>query len=230
MTSVAAKRIVLLDDPDYRPEEPWMEFRLTYRGPLRTMQEDPAPGQPDRRSGHKHTIRREFHRQLRRLWSDTPFLATGERSGPGAILEETGSDIVDYRAAVLAEKHKHLQFKLVPLVTAELKLLCGLDILFLRPDLPRRILWAGDIDNRLKTLFDALRKPSPEEFQPYQYPPAPDEAPFYCLLEDDRLITKVAVETDQFLDFTGADQAEVLVVITVTLRPYDVSFSNLQFT
>jgi len=41
---------------------------------------------------------------------------------------------------------------------------------------------------------------------------------------------KVAVETDQFLDFTGADQAEVLVAITVTLRPYDVSFSNLQFT
>lgn len=52
----------------------------------------------------------------------------------------------------------------------------------------------GDIDNRLKTLFDALRLPNQtNELVGYDNP-APDENPFFCLLEDDSLITHVSVE------------------------------------
>jgi hypothetical protein len=37
-----------------------------------------------------------------------------------------------------------------------LNLLCTLDILFLHPDKPGN-LWTGDVDNRIKALFDSLR-------------------------------------------------------------------------
>jgi hypothetical protein len=36
-----------------------------------------------------------------------------------------------------------------------------LNILFLRADIPGKVVQSGDIDNRLKTLFDALRMPQP---------------------------------------------------------------------
>jgi hypothetical protein len=46
----------------------------------------------------------------------------------------------------------------------------------------------GDIDNRLKTLFDCLTLPDPNQGYEAETP-AQDELPyFYCLLEDDRLI------------------------------------------
>jgi hypothetical protein len=50
-------------------------------------------------------------------------------------------------------------YNFVPLVTERLLLLCRLDVLFLRPDPPGSLIKSGDIDNRLKTLFDALRMP-----------------------------------------------------------------------
>ena len=51
-------------------------------------------------------------------------------------------------------------FKFAPLVNKKLELVSELDILFLRPEEPGQIVSGGDIDNCLKTLFDALRCPS----------------------------------------------------------------------
>jgi hypothetical protein len=76
-------------------------------------------------------------------------------------------------------------YQFVPLVREQLSLLCSLDILFLRPDVPgKAIQSSGDIDNRLKTLFDALRMPQNDtELGPYASP-GEGEEPFYCLLEE----------------------------------------------
>lgn len=136
-----------------------MEFRLTYQGPLRSSQREPIGTQRDPRADHKHEIRKTFHRQLKRLW-----------------------------ATSLAAKHATFGFNFVPLVTQELDLICGLDILFLRPDRPGSI-WKGDIDNRIKTLLDALALPLPSDDYNLRTPEA-DEQPFFCLLEEDKLITK----------------------------------------
>ena len=90
---------------------------------------------------------------------------------------------------------------------------------------------AGDLDNRLKTLFDALRIPVPNE-RYSERNVADDEKPyFFCLLEDDRLITKVSVETDQLLELVrpDANAEDVLLVITVRLRPYELHLGNMQF-
>ena len=55
-----------------------------------------------------------------------------------------------------------------------------------------------DIDNRLKTLFDVLTVP--DHNQGYEHlTSADDEKPFFCLLSDDKLISKVTVQTDKLL-------------------------------
>ena len=57
------------------------------------------------------------------------------------------------------------------------------------------------------------------------------EERFFCLLADDRLITKVSVETDQMLEFVGPTPKldDVCLVITVRLRPYELTLDNMQY-
>jgi hypothetical protein len=60
--------------------------------------------------------------------------------------------------------------------------------------------------------------------------PAPDEVPFFVLLEEDELVTKLTVETDQLLEFEKPDGIQdVRVVITVRIRPYKMHIGNLEF-
>ncbi len=206
-----------------------MEFRLTYGGPLGATQRDAVGNQPSPKRQQKQDIRKKLHPQLRRLWEITPFLKSGERSGPSTVLLEGGHD-APYDIASLAAKHSHYGWRFVPLVTEELNLICGLDVLFLRPGRPGQLIWAGDIDNRLKTLLDALRIPVANEGYS-QLTPGSDEDPFFCLLEDDKLITRVSLETDQLLDGVGAgaNADHVQLVITVRLRPYELHLGNMQF-
>jgi integrase len=81
----------------------------------------------------------------------------------------------------------HAPEEVVPLVTADMGLRCSLDILLLRPEEDRFIFNAGDIDGQIKTLFDALRMPKDLK-ETGEVGPQQDETPFFCLLEDDKLI------------------------------------------
>jgi hypothetical protein len=47
------------------------------------------------------------------------------------------------------------------------------------------------------------------------------------LAQRDRLITTLAVETDQLLKVNAPN--EVKLIITVSLRPYDTNLGNMQF-
>jgi len=78
-----------------------------------------------------------------------------------------------------------------------LQLNVSLDILFLRPDDHPLIQQGGDLDNRLKTLFDSLKVPDTASGLGGQ--PEQDEEPFFVLLQDDRLITEFKVSTDTLL-------------------------------
>jgi hypothetical protein len=120
----------------------------------------------------------------------------------------------------LAEKWARGGRGFVPLVTEEMCLKCSLDILFLRPDVSGKLFQGGDIDNRLKTLFDALRLPQHAEGMG-AVPVDVDEDPMYCLLEDDSLITEVRIVTDQLLLLpreTEAHPNDVFLVIDVKLE------------
>src|SRR5206468_2288626 len=70
--------------------------------------------------------------------------------------------------------------------------------LLLRPEEDRFIFTQGDIDGQIKTIFDALQLPKSLK-QAGGIGPQDDEAPFFCLLEDDCLISEVRVTTEQLL-------------------------------
>jgi hypothetical protein len=116
------------------------------------------------------------------------------------------------------------------MVNKQWSLGCALDILFLRRDEPGGVVkHGGDIDNRIKVLFDGLRMPD-STAELGGLPIDVDENPFFCLLEDDRLITEVNITTDKLLlpRDTTEHIHEVLLIIkakTVVLNdgPFPVA-------
>jgi hypothetical protein len=222
--------VTLLDDLTWEGPETPMEFRLTYEGPLLASNVGGRDHKPARKS-YKHDVRRQFHRQLVRLYQMNPYLAKGEPSGkPLDGYSET--NFPKYDKDEIAKKHSLYGFKFLPLVTRDLNLSCWLDILYLRRQPPCDLWKHGDIDNRLKTLFDCLAIPNAHQGYD-QLTQQADELPyFHTLLEDDSLIWKVTVETDFLLqDFpTEPDPNDARLVITVRLKPYEVTLENLFFS
>lgn len=155
-----------------------MRFTLTYTGDLR------ANAKPQQ----KHLIREAFHLQLRTLWNQDPL--TDHRSWHDGSNPKSKVNLNRYLGP----------FRFVPLVSKDLFLICELSIFMLRPEPPGSLITqGGDIDNRLKTLFDALRMPLNSNELPKDASPSKDQDPFFCLLEDDNLITAVSVKTDRLL-------------------------------
>lgn len=210
-------RQVLLDDGSDDAGDV-MEFRLTYSGQLLSIQGDPQSGQPLKKSqrDNKYALRRHFHFQLRQLWATVPFLHAGAPDNPTFLVIESSREERKYDRDTLAHRHQRGGFSWVPLVTKDLKLLCSLDVLMLRTDLLGSAVWRGDVDNRLKMLIDALKLPDDnEDYSSRQV--LPEEKPMYVLMEDDRLLTKVSVETDHLLDVPPSVD-HVQLVITVRIR------------
>ena len=100
----------------------------------------------------------------------------------------------------------------------------------MRDDPPGSILRGGDIDNRLKTLFDALKMPREQKKVGDFSEPEAGEDPFFCLLEDDALITRATVETDTLLaPVTNESKDDARVIVTVTTQPYRLRGDTLGF-
>jgi hypothetical protein len=99
------------------------------------------------------------------------------------------------------------------------------DVLILRPEQPGAISRGADIDNRLKTLFDALRYPDKSQEIPADWRPVVGEDPLFCLLEDDRLVTRVNVETDRLLAPRLPD--EVTGTMRVQVRASSPSWASI---
>ncbi len=173
-----------------------MEFTLYYRGELK------ANGKP----AEKHAIRRCFHLQLCDLWNHLPLKSFSER----LLREPPPNDL-----GVFRNRHG---YTFAPLVCESLGLVAELNIRMLWPAAPGAIITSGgDIDNRLKTLLDALKYPSEATALPKDAVPRDDESPFFCLLEDDSLITKLSVETDRLLEPVSC-KAEVVLLVQVRTK------------
>jgi hypothetical protein len=67
--------------------------------------------------------------------------------------------------------------------------------------------------------------PRNNELPPGDAPNA-DEQPFYCLVEDDNLITKVTVITDRLLEGTPSPN-EVLLVLRVSTHATRMIYGNM---
>jgi hypothetical protein len=114
-----------------------------------------------------------------------------------------------------------------PLISRKNDLMCELDITLLRQQAPGQLLGdGGDIDNRMKTLLDGLRKPSTAEAQQAQIEPEPDNDPIHCLLQDDALVTRLNVETDRLLR-PAANEFDLVAIIQVTVVLTRVTYGTI---
>jgi hypothetical protein len=161
------------------------ELTLHYRGELK----------PNGDKEHKHELRRHFHQQLKQYMS-----------------HESRKELFDS----VAEKLETCigSFKFLPIISDDICMAAHLNIFMLNPNSRGSIITqGGDIDNRLKTLLDALKIPDSNAL-PKSCSPQSDENPFYCLLKDDILITGLTISTDQLLE-PGIGKSEVDLTIKI---------------
>jgi hypothetical protein len=193
-----------------------MRFRLVYDGPLTT-------GKSRHKSDNKWEIRRQLAPQLAELWTFKPALL-GEADadlhlyqGPkGAIVVDRDENTMpnDRRRQFLLMPFDRAGYGYIPIVREDLFLTCTIDILFLRKDSTEVVSNCGDLDNRIKNLFDALRMPELNEQRPEGL-----ENPLYVLAEDDRLITSFAIRTDRLLSRPQDSPEAVMLVMDVVIAP-----------
>ncbi|MGJ0395587.1 MAG: hypothetical protein ACR65U_05090 [Methylocystis sp.] len=197
-----------------------MKFTLTYDGEL------PSTGNGSRKTERKWEIRKHFHPQLQELWTVHPALR--KFSGPHYVgsqfvegLAETNERAIDVCAPI--QKAGRL-FK--PIVRRSLGLTCSLNVLFLRKESAGRVYQGGDLDNRIKTLLDALSVPAHIE---QVIDDGAIDDPVLCLLEDDALVTGLSVQTERLLTRPGASESEVRLTIEVDIRVSDARRFNSEF-
>jgi hypothetical protein len=174
-----------------------MELTLFYRGVLGS----------NKRKADKQALRRVFHAQLREFWQQSPLVDYRWLWDPTDDLfkKTPESDI----------RRKIGSFEFVPLVNEYMYLVADLQIQLLRPEPPGSVkVQSGDLDNRIKTLLDALRMPRVVDELPTGDTPGYNEAPFFCLLEDDALINSFSVATHRWLE-PKISHKEVILLITV---------------
>lgn len=230
--------------PEELSDNESVQFRLLYSGNQIVSNGGPSV---------KHALRKSFHPQLKHLWHSNPrlirmagrwgslklfgdILSGGEREARQGeyVWEKVKGQMERGRTKFIemtAERYRRGNFRFVPLVEEELHLRVSLDILFLRRDNHSLIKEGGDIDNRLKTLFDALR--IPETTDGLGGNPADDENPFYVLLQDDALISEVRVNTDSLLMLPqqkAPDPKDAFLVIDVKIQPAEDIERSLCFS
>jgi hypothetical protein len=183
-----------------------MQFRLLYEGPIPPRQRVNVED--------IHVIRMALHPQLKALWQYEPLSNSPEWLKDPPLPGKLG----------ILERCNNVLF--APLITRKNNLTCELSITLLRQQPPGQLLGeGGDIDNRMKTLFDALRMPNTAEAQQAKIEPVDD--PIHCLLQDDALVTKVTVETDRLLR-PGSGQFDLVAIIQArVLTSGRTTFQNL---
>ena len=172
-----------------------MEFTLYYRGPLKA---NAGPGE-------KHTIRCEFSSQLQHLWN-----LKGARR-PGRLESRVFPSL---EMPGLTRQVGALRF--AACVTEGN--VAEIDLTLLRPELPGSIVSrGGDLDNRLKTLLDSLRMPNESSQLPRDLQSGKSDDVIFCVLQDDRFITRLSVNAFQFL-LPGVPETEVVAILNVRTR------------
>ena len=180
-----------------------MEFRLVYQGSLPSATaSNPKPKEQQR-------IRKVFHHQLKEYWRTHPQL---KQFMDGSWLN--GTSVIDR----VSRDYMRGPHRFMPLAKMKTDSFCSLDITFLRRDFPGTIVMqGGDLDNRLKTLLDALR--IPDSLNGLSATVEEEYDPMFVLLQDDAQITKLTVVTDRLLAplNEGEMQHDVVLIINVHL-------------
>jgi hypothetical protein len=185
-----------------------MRFRLIVEGEVRPRQQVGLD--------HVHSIRQQLHPQIKKIW-DLPPMDNFKKKW---LVPQTGDDDPGFYNRIENIGGKNY----APLISTHLA--AELDILLLRQQAPGQLIGdGGDIDNRMKTLFDALRMPSKSEVLTLGTATMSDDDPLHCLLKDDALIHKVSIETDRLLK--DAKPRELMAIISVKVLVTFASMSSV---
>jgi hypothetical protein len=191
-----------------------VEFRLVYRGSL-------GSGGSQGRKDEKNAIRKVFHSQLAELWKQHAGLRSLSPSSDPILPVTRHKKEANFK---IPNKNGD-QYNFLYLIGEGHGISCSLDVTFLRRESSGGLVrHGGDLDNRIKVLFDAMRTPRSNEELP-DTPPAADENPFFCVLEDDQFIDKITVTTDRLLmpldSRIGEREHDVLLIIRVKTIVFD---------
>lgn len=224
---------------DFLPAEYWevlrrlaeplelMKFTLIYDGDL--------PAGDSSRAVYASKIRNELHHQMADLWDSHVVFR--------ALRHTARNPIYRYEAPIRPNHEKIrklMEFegdppplepgqidycapieiagvgRFMPLVRHSLYLACGIDILFLRHEEPFKLMKeGGDLDNRIKTLFDGLKMPNPKDKYVGEEPTADL---LYVVLEDDALISDISIKSGRLLGNRAKDKHAVRLTIDITLK------------
>lgn len=182
----------------------------------------------------KHEIRKSLHLQLRELWSSDVHLRRWLDAGEVKNVPGMEAHKVRSQAEAIGANYNIGAFHFVPLVSEGFGLACSLDILFLRRDTIGKIITSGgDLDNRIKTLFDALRTPRNLDEAANQSPSENEHPLFFTLMSDDSLITDFRVEADRLLEPKGTleppDHVMLVIRVKTKIVNYENSFVDMNF-
>ncbi len=208
-----------------------MRFHLIYSGPLSASGNKSKPEEGA-------AIRAKISPQLRQLWETHHSLQV--LSQEGALPPTNVGNMVMMSSNGKASPRQMAQSgygtdllttipingrAFMPLVRKSLSLNCEIDILFLRQQDPGALVsQGGDIDNRVKTLLDALRNPDNDEDARH---PTTGEGIIFTLMESDTLVSRLNIDTDRLLFSETEKPNEVHLVIEVTLNVLRVGPHNM---
>ncbi|MEO6882541.1 MAG: hypothetical protein ABI199_00800 [Bacteroidia bacterium] len=169
-----------------------MEFTLFYKGIIKSGNHNSVE--------NKNDIRQKIHEQLVTLRNYPPL--------------NIRADL--FKKSEFPDFHKTVnKYDFFFLVSDKWNMYVELDLKIL---IPHDYKGFGDIDNKLKTLFDALRPPKDSSELPSSWTPTSTQNPMLCLLEDDDLIFKVNIDTDYLLDTTLTENGEIIIIINVKVK------------
>ncbi|MGV8831687.1 MAG: hypothetical protein ACOH2N_06910 [Devosia sp.] len=179
-----------------------MELILTFEGRIPAQRSD---------LGVIWTMRRSFSTQLQKVWGKEPF----------GILKKWEDSEFAAGAPKFTRSNGDQTF--VPIYGRDVGVGVDLDITLLT-GMPQQkaILSAGDLDNRIKRVVDALRVPKGHGEMAKDLPSG---GRWYCLLEDDNAVLSISTRLGAYL---GSDDPSVSFAI-VKVKPIamTVNIGNL---
>ena len=212
-----------------------MKFTLTFDGDLPSSGNKSKPEAASR-------IRNAFHHQLAELWESHVILRQLARTArtsyqgefrvsadysPASLSDFRGSipDLMDGQTDLCGRIDIAKIGSFIPLVRQSLYLACSVDVLFLRHEDPLNLMkQGGDLDGRIKTLFDGMTMPVAGSGYKGEKPTAD---PLYVVLEDDAFISDISIRTGRLLGKSANEKHAVKLTVDVTVKVLRVFEQNL---
>lgn len=184
-----------------------LRFRLFYRGPL-------PSGAGLTKTEFKQQLRGLLHSQIKAAWDGERLFQNRIPVAPDDVKGD------HHRLPILQTVGGH---RFVPLASSALSCLVDVECLLLTAEPDGAIVnVSGDIDNRIKTLIDALRVPTPDEVT--RVPPTSLPDPCYCLMDDDKILRRLSVTADRLLAATS--DVDAIVVAEIAIRSTNRASGN----